>query len=63
MHAVAKSFATSTAGLEPFVADIPEEPSDLEPPEPATFDDQSWEVFLDDDELEPLPERGDFWPV
>jgi len=37
---------------------------DQPPPEarPLDFDnDDFWDAFLSDDELEPLPERGDFW--
>jgi hypothetical protein len=25
------------------------------------FDDEPWDVFLPDDELEPLPDLGDLW--
>jgi hypothetical protein len=28
---------------------------------PAHFDDDPWEAFLPDDQVEPLPEPGDFW--
>jgi hypothetical protein len=36
-----------------------EEPSDLEDIDP---DDDRWDAFLaDEDELDPIPELGDFW--
>ena len=45
---------------EPFEPDEPEEPDESEVP---CFDDDSnWDVFIgDDDELDPLPDPGDFW--
>jgi hypothetical protein len=40
--------------------DEPEEPSDLDEIEP---DDDRWDAFIaDDDERDPQPEYGDFWP-
>ncbi len=51
----------------------PTDPPPLEPPveteepcEPAEIDlpctdDAQWEVFIADDDCDPLPERGDFW--
>ncbi len=41
----------------------PEEPSELEDEVPLNVDDADWEAFLtDEDERDPLPERGDFCP-
>ena len=38
----------------------PDDPSDLDM---IDLDDERWETFLaDDDELDPTPEPGDFWP-
>jgi hypothetical protein len=38
----------------------PDEPTDLDEIDP---DDERWDAFLaDDDELDPTPEPGDFWP-
>ena len=34
----------------------------LSPLEPVPWDDDPWEVFVpDEDQLDPLPESGDFW--
>jgi hypothetical protein len=42
--------------------DDTDDPSDLEDIEKDALDDADWDVFLaDDDELDPLPEYGDFW--
>jgi hypothetical protein len=38
-----------------------DESSDLECFEGDMLDDANWDVFLADDELDPLPEYGDFW--
>ena len=36
--------------------------TDDSPKYPASDDDAKWDVFLpDDDELDPLPDPGDFW--
>ncbi len=41
----------------------PKEPSDFEllEPCPPELEDDFLDVFLPDDEHEPLPEQGDFW--
>lgn len=44
----------------------PDEPSDLDELEdvdgPCTDEDSRWDAFIpDDDELDPLPDPGDFW--
>ena len=37
-------------------------PPDVDDDAPLELDDDSWEAFLpDDDELDPIPEPGDFW--
>jgi hypothetical protein len=42
--------------------DEPDEPSDLDDFDPSRADDDSrWDVFLPDDELDPLPSSQDFW--
>jgi len=28
---------------------------------PSEFDDAPWEAFLPDEQIDPLPEPGDFW--
>lgn len=40
-----------------------DEPSELDDYDlPCTDEDARWDVFIaDDDEQDPLPERGDFW--
>jgi hypothetical protein len=41
-------------------SDEPEDPSELEEIDP---DDECWDAFIaDEDELDPDPEHGDFWP-
>jgi hypothetical protein len=40
----------------------PDEASDLDLFDPEEVDEAGWEAFLaDDDEIDPLPEYGDFW--
>jgi hypothetical protein len=42
--------------------DAAEEPLHLDVESPAPTNDADWDVFLaDDDDLDPLPEHGDFW--
>ena len=38
-----------------------DEPSDLDELDQLDADDGRWDVFLFDDECDPIPEHGDFW--
>jgi hypothetical protein len=39
-----------------------DEASDLDEFDPENRDDERWDAFIaDDDELDPLPDPGDFW--
>jgi hypothetical protein len=51
-----------TPGKDALGCDDAEEASDLDSFEPSYQDDSRWDAFIaDDDELDPLPEYGDFW--
>lgn len=39
----------------------PDESSDLDESEMGNTDDDRWEVFILDDDCDPLPDYGDFW--
>jgi hypothetical protein len=44
--------------------ELPVEPEEPGEPDEADFpctDDAYWDVFIPDDDNDPLPERGDFW--
>jgi hypothetical protein len=48
--------------VDPCATEDPEESSDLDDAELSDTDDGLWDAFiLDDDELDPLPNHGDFW--
>jgi len=73
---IAKTAATPTDRAEPFLdrrdapteesneeneADLCDDASELDEPECEEEDDGRWDVFLFDDDSDPLPEYGDFW--
>jgi len=43
------------------VEEIEADEGDLDEPEQETADDGRWDVFILDDDGDPLPEYGDFW--
>lgn len=53
------------ARLPPPPWQMPEDPDapdpDFDDDGPLELDDEAWEVFIPDDDYEPLPEYGDFW--
>ena len=38
------------------------EPDDVDYDTPLEFDDEYWEALVPDDDYEPQPDHGDFWP-
>jgi hypothetical protein len=38
------------------------EPDDVDYDTPLEFDDEYWEALVPDDDYEPQPDYGDFWP-
>lgn len=53
--------ATADEPDQPAPHDEPDESSDLDEIDP---DDERWDVFIaDDDERDPQPDYGDFWPA
>jgi hypothetical protein len=53
-----KQPSASPSPSRPVVPPQPDEPDELDLP---PLDDAQWEVFVADDDLDPLPEPGDFW--
>ncbi len=56
-------FSNHGHGQNPLRSDpSPREPLDPDVPTPLEIDDDHLDIFLpDDDQLDPLPEPGDFW--
>jgi hypothetical protein len=57
-----RTFAQSTVDSSWPLEEPGFDPEDVDYDTPLEFDDEYWEALVPDDDYEPTPEYGDFWP-